>query len=78
MQMFMSTALFYYLLVKQMSMLIIKTTSFCQGDLVYAITGNYPAQDFFGINERDGRISVIKNLKEDVARANQYTVSLLH
>ena len=43
---------------------------------MYAITGNYPAQDFFGINERDGRISVIKNLKEDVARANQYIVSL--
>ena len=42
---------------------------------MYAITGNYPAQDFFGINERDGRISVIKNLKEDVARANQYVVS---
>ena len=46
-----------------------------QGDLVYAITGTYPAQDFFSINERDGRITVLKNLKEDVARADKYIVS---
>ncbi len=46
----------------------------CQGDLRFAITGTYPAQDFFAINERDGRITVIKDLKEDVARAATYTV----
>ena len=44
---------------------------------MYAITGNYPAQDFFDINERDGRITVKKDLKEDVARANKYIVSYI-
>ncbi len=51
---------------------------FLQGDLRYEFTGVYPAQDFFEINQETGQVILKKNLKEDVARADKYTVSRWH
>ncbi len=41
----------------------------------YKITGEYPAPDFFGINERTGAIYISRDLRLDSLQLNSYTVS---
>ena len=48
-----------------------------QGKLIYAVTGIYPAQDFFSINADSGEISVTKDLKTDSLRSTTYNVSMM-
>ena len=48
-----------------------------QGELVYAIIGDYPAPDFFAVNEKNGEITVTQDLKMDSLRSGIYVVSSL-
>ncbi len=48
-----------------------------QAQMRYKITGDYPAPDFFGINERTGAIYISRDLRLDSLQLNSYTVSQL-
>ena len=45
-----------------------------QGDLVYELTGVYPAQFFFWIHRDNGRVYVLQDLNADSLRSTQYKV----
>ncbi len=44
---------------------------------MFELTGVYPSQYFFAIDNRTGVITVIKSLREDALQLTSYTVSLL-
>ena len=46
-----------------------------QGDLRYSIVGDYPAPNFFKINQNDGRIFLSSDLKNDSLKLTNYNVS---
>ncbi|XP_041363172.1 uncharacterized protein LOC121378881 isoform X2 [Gigantopelta aegis] len=48
-----------------------------QGSLTYAATGIYPAQTFFDINENDGTISIIQDLKLDGMATPTYKLEIV-
>ena len=41
---------------------------------MYMVNGNFPADDFFRINETTGQICVLKDLKLDTRAREQYEV----
>ena len=47
-----------------------------QGQIVYSLSGVYPAQQFFRINETSGAIYLKRSLKEDNLRLFKYTVCM--
>ncbi len=46
-----------------------------QGDVVYELTGVYPAQYFFWIDSQSGTVRVSQSLKNDNLRLISYSVS---
>ncbi len=45
-----------------------------QGRILYAITGVYPAQNFFWIDAGTGVVYVQRSLKDDSLKSSSYTV----
>ncbi len=45
-----------------------------QGEIVYELIGDYPAQSFFQIDGKTGVISTTSGLKTDSLRAQSYNV----
>ena len=47
-----------------------------KGNLAYEAVGNYPAEDFFSVDQSSGRVSLIRDLKTDPSGLQTYTVSI--
>jgi hypothetical protein len=46
-----------------------------QGELVYAMVGDYPAPSFFSLEPKTGQLAVAADLKSDNLKSEEYTVS---
>ena len=47
-----------------------------KGNLTYEAVGNYPAEDYFSVDQSSGRVSLIRDLKTDPSGLQTYTVSI--
>ena len=49
-----------------------------RGQIVYEVVGEYPGDNFFGVNSTTGQVYIITNLMDDALARSLYTVSIFH